>query len=86
MNTFNLIGYPEILLPLDDVAQDVRPALCGVLHHPLLEGEVPDVELGDLPAPGLARIEASAQAVLVLTKIGHAPGPGDTPYEHEESS
>ena len=74
---FNLIRYPEIRLPLDHVAQDVRPALGRVLDHPLLEGEVPDVELGDLSAPGLTGVEAPTHAVLVLTQICHSPGPGE---------
>ena len=77
MLVFNFIGYPEIRLPLDHVTQDVGPALGRVLDHPLLEGEVPDVELGDLSAPRLTRIEASTHAVLVLTQICHSPGPGD---------
>ena len=76
MSFCNLIWYPEIRLPLDHVAQDVGPALRGVLHHPLLEGEVPDVELRDLAAPGLAGVEASAHTVLVLAQICHSSGPG----------
>ena len=39
------------------------------------EGEVPDVELSDLSAPGLARMEAAAPVVLVLPEVDQTPRP-----------
>ena len=71
----HLVGYPVLSLPLDDISDDVRPTLCGVLHHPLLQGKVPDVELRDLPTPGLARMKAAALVVLILSKVDQPPRP-----------
>ena len=39
------------------------------------ESEVPDVELSDLSAPGLARMEAAAPVVLVLAQVDQASRP-----------
>ena len=73
-NNTHVVDDPHGLGPFLNVAEDVGPALGPVLNAVVLQSEVPDVELGDLPAPGLAAVEAAAEAVLVLAEVVEAVG------------